>query len=150
MSLSGERDWRSWPCDSGIARPAGVSVPAQDAWHAAHGMGHPRPCSLTAAQVRDTRTAGDAAQAGWARHRRACKAGFRAARRAASIRQCGTLKGGRLGVGAHTPRARVHAARMRETSATRTPLIARVENSRLFAKFEVRVRVRYKGLSAGY
>src|SRR5215510_3984853 len=92
-------------------------------------MGPPRPCSLPSAQARHARTAGDAAQAEWARHRRACKAGVRAARRAASIRQYGTLKGGRWRVGAHTPRARVHAARRRETSATRTPLIARVENS---------------------
>jgi len=92
-------------------------------------MGPPRPCSLPSAQVRHARTAGDAAQAGWARHRRACKASVRAERCAASIRPYGTLKGGRLRVGAHTPRARVHAARMRETSATRTPLISRVENS---------------------
>src|SRR5215831_11942364 len=92
-------------------------------------MGPPRPCSLPSTQVRHARTADDAAQAKWTQHRRACKAGVRAARRAASIRQYDTLKNGRWRVDAHTPRARMHAARMRETSATRTPLIARVENS---------------------
>jgi hypothetical protein len=65
VSPSGERDWRSWPCDSGIASPAGVSVPAQDSWHAAHGMCHPLPCSRTSALVRHARTAGDSAKTGW-------------------------------------------------------------------------------------
>jgi hypothetical protein len=148
VSPAGKRDWRSWPCDSGIASPGGGSVPAQDDWHAAHGMCHPLPCSRTSAQVRHARTADDPAQAGWrgtcrwpwwpggceaagesrALHRRACKAFVREDRRAAGLLQRGTVKGGMLSVGAHTPRAIWYAALVQQTAATRKPLMARVEN----------------------
>jgi len=120
---AGERDWRLWPCDSGLASP-GVSL------------------SLPRTQGRHARTVGDTATACWrgtgqwprwpedceaagegrARHRRACKACVRAERRASCSLESSTLQSGVLIVGADVRRALGHAATMRPTAATGTPL----------------------------